>query len=133
MAIVGHGVDVVEIERIKDMVQRHGEHFLHRCFTTGEADYCREHHDSAIHFAGRFAAKEAIVKALGTGFRGRIAWTDMEILPDSKGKPVLRLTGHTATLSEQAGITAWHISISHTAHTAFASAIAESKSYPAAK
>ncbi len=127
MAIAGHGVDVVEIERIKDMIQRHGEHFLHRCFTMGEADYCREHHDSTIHFAGRFAAKEAIVKALGTGFRGRIAWTDMEILPDSKGKPVLRLTGHTATMSEQAGITAWHISISHTAYTAFASAIAESQ------
>ena len=125
MAIVGHGVDVVEIGRIREMIQRHGEHFLQRCFTAGEADYCREHHDATIHFAGRFAAKEAIVKALGTGFRGRIAWTDMEILPDSKGKPVLRLAGHTATLSERAGITAWHISISHTAHTAFASAIAE--------
>ena len=125
MAIVGHGVDVVDIGRIDDMIKRHGEHFLHRCFTAGEADYCREHRDCNIHFAGRFAAKEAIVKALGTGFRGRIAWTDMEILPDSKGKPVLRLSGHTAALSEQAGITTWHISISHTAQIAFASAIAE--------
>jgi holo-[acyl-carrier protein] synthase len=125
MAIIGHGVDVVEVGRINDLIERHGEHFLHRCFTTGETDYCREYRDSSIHFAGRFAAKEAIVKALGTGFRGRIAWTDMEILPDSKGKPVLRLTGHTACVSQQAGITAWHISISHTAQIAFASAIAE--------
>ena len=125
MAIIGHGVDVVDIGRINAMIERHGEHFLHRCFTAGESDYCRENRDFAIHFAGRFAAKEAIVKALGTGFRGRIAWTDMEILPDSKGKPVLRLTGHTALLAEQAGITAWHISISHTAQVAFASAIAE--------
>ena len=125
MAIIGHGVDVVDIERINAMIERHGEHFLHRCFTAGESDYCRENRDFATHFAGRFAAKEAIVKALGTGFRGRIAWTDMEILPDSKGKPVLRLTGHTAALAQQAGITAWHISISHTAHVAFASAIAE--------
>ena len=125
MAIIGHGVDVVDIARISAMIENHGEHFLHRCFTAGESDYCRENRDFAIHFAGRFAAKEAIVKALGTGFRGRIAWTDMEILSDSKGKPVLRLTGHTAALADQAGITAWHISISHTAHTAFASAIAE--------
>ncbi|MGC8539217.1 MAG: holo-ACP synthase [Phycisphaerae bacterium] len=125
MAIIGHGVDVVDIGRINAMIEHHGEHFLHRCFTAGESDYCRENRDFATHFAGRFAAKEAIVKALGTGFRGRIAWTDMEILPDSKGKPVLRLTGHTAALAQQAGITTWHISISHTAHVAFASAIAE--------
>ncbi len=125
MAIAGHGVDVVDITRINELIEHHGDRFLHRCFTTGETDYCHEHRDAVIHFAGRFAAKEAIVKALGTGFRGRVSWTDIEILPDSKGKPILRLTGHTADLALQAGITAWHISISHTAQTAFASVIAE--------
>ena len=126
MSIFGQGLDLVEVARISDMIRRHGEHFLRRCFTPAEREYCRRFHDAAPHFAGRFAAKEAIVKALGTGFRGKISWTDMEILPDEQGKPVLALTGHTQQITARLHIAHWHISISHTRQLALAGAIAES-------
>ncbi len=125
MTCVGHGLDLVEVNRIAEMIQRHGAHFLKRCFTAAEQDYCRRFKDAAPHFAGRFAAKEAVVKALGTGFRGTIAWTDLEILPDAQGKPVLTLSGATRQIAADLGITHWHVSISHTRAYALASAIAE--------
>ena len=82
--------------------------------------------DPQEHFAARFAAKEAILKALGTGWIGRIAWPDMSLTPDDLGKPVLELTGHTADLAREKGITRWHVSMSHTKIHAVAVAIAES-------
>jgi holo-[acyl-carrier protein] synthase len=125
MAILGHGIDLVEISRIAEMIERHGEHFLNRCFTPGEQEYCASYNEASPHYAGRFAAKEAIVKALGTGFRGQINWTDMEILPDTEGQPVLTLQGHIMELARELGISHWHVSISHTLEHAMASAIAE--------
>jgi holo-[acyl-carrier protein] synthase len=125
MSIIGHGIDLVEVARISDMIRRHGNRFLHRCFTPAERKYCRRFRDAAPHFAGRFAAKEAIVKALGTGLSGKISWTEMEILPDAQGKPVPAFTGHTRRLAAALGITKWHISISHTLEHAMASALAE--------
>ncbi len=126
MAIVGHGVDLVEVERIARMHADHGPHFLDRCFTAAEQAYCLGHKRGADHLAGRFAVKEAILKVLGTGWRGQIAWTDMEILNDAAGKPCLRLTGECARIAAGLGIGRWHVSISHTGGYAMGSAIGES-------
>jgi holo-[acyl-carrier protein] synthase len=125
MAILGHGIDFIETDRIAAMQAKHGEHFLHRVFTPGELAHCLGAKRATEHLAGRFAAKEAILKALGTGWRGGIAWTDMEVLPDPAGKPCVTLTGECAQLANQMGIRHWHLSISHLKAIAMASAIAE--------
>ena len=88
----GLGSDIVEIERIRTSLDRHGLHFLDRLFTQQEQDYCYRFKDPAPHFAGRFAAKEAIAKALGTGFGAELSWHDIEILNDSLGKPEVHLS-----------------------------------------
>ena len=126
MPIVSHGVDLVDVARIARMLDDHGEQFLNRCFTPKEQAYCLARKAAATHVAGRFAAKEAILKALGTGWRGQIMWTDMEILNDVAGKPELTLAGESAAIAERLGIKRWHISISHTDSHAIGSAIAES-------
>jgi holo-[acyl-carrier protein] synthase len=126
MPIVGHGIDIVETERIRRMAQDHGQRFLDRCFTPAEQAYCqRNERRCHEHLAGRFAAKEAILKVLGTGWSGGIAWTDIEILPHRSGQPLVTLTGETATVANRLGITRWHISISHIETHATASAIGE--------
>lgn len=83
----GLGNDIIEIKRIANAIQRHGQRFLDEIFTLQEQTYCLLHQQSERHFAGRFAAKEAVVKALGTGFSKGITWQDVEILNDSSGKP----------------------------------------------
>lgn len=123
--IIGHGIDLVDVPRIAEMIERHGQHFLDRCFTEAEQSYCKNDKRETEHFAGRFAAKEAILKVIGTGWRGQIAWTDMEILPDPQGKPVLKLKGECARIAAQLGIDHWHVSISHIETHAMASAIGE--------
>jgi holo-[acyl-carrier protein] synthase len=125
MAIVGHGIDLAEIARIARMRADHGAHFLDRCFTAAEQAYCTSHRDSDERFAGRFAAKEAILKVLGTGWRGQIAWTDMEVMNDGAGKPCVTLSGESARIAEELGIRRWFLSITHTAGMAVASAIGE--------
>ena len=87
MKIHGIGNDIIEIERIEKSIQRYGQKFLDRIFTKNEQNYCLKHHRSSRHFAGRFAAKEAVVKALGTGIREGISWLDIEIINDNFGKP----------------------------------------------
>jgi len=125
MNIVNHGIDLVEIARIERMVGEHGERFLHRCFTPREVAYADASPRKRIErLAGRFAAKEAILKALGTGWREGIAWRDMEILPDTLGRPMLTLSGEAAALARRQGIGAWSISITHTEALAMGSAIA---------
>lgn len=94
----GLGSDIIEVERIEESIEKHGERFLDRLFTPQEQEYCLKYRDSARHFAGRFAAKEAIVKALGTGFGEEIGWLDIEILNDPKGKPIAKLKDFTGTL-----------------------------------
>lgn len=126
MPIIGHGVDIIEIPRIARMHADHEQHFLDRCFTPAEQAYCLAHKSAQEHLAGRFAAKEAILKVLGTGWRGQIAWTDMEILNNADGKPQLTLTGECARITAILGIRHWHLSISHTHQHAIASAIGES-------
>ncbi|HEY1685985.1 MAG TPA: holo-ACP synthase [Tepidisphaeraceae bacterium] len=127
--LLGHGIDIVQVDRIGELVQRHGDHFLNRVFTPGELQYCGKNPKRYVeHLAGRFAAKEAILKALGTGWTGGIAWTDMEILPDGAGRPMLKLIGQCAEIATEKKIARWHISISHVSTHATASAIAEGDS-----
>ena len=124
MPIVGHGIDIVETSRIKRLVEDHGQRFLDRCYTGLEQAYCSRNHKRQVeHLAGRFAAKEAVLKVLGTGWRGNIAWTDIEILPEPSGQPKIRLSGECERIAEQLGITQWHVSISHIQTHATASAI----------
>jgi holo-[acyl-carrier protein] synthase len=87
----GIGNDIIEIKRLGKSIERHGMHFLNRLFTQREQDYCYKYQDPVPHFAGRFAAKEAIVKALGTGFGAHVQWHEIEILNDDLGKPVVHI------------------------------------------
>jgi len=87
----GIGNDIVEVSRIRQSIERHGHHFLSRLFTQHEQDYCYEFSDPAPHFAGHFSAKEAIAKALGTGFGSHLSWHDIEIHHDEHGKPLVTL------------------------------------------
>jgi holo-[acyl-carrier protein] synthase len=124
MPILGHGIDIVETERVRRLVDEHGQRFLDRCFTKDEQQYCaRSPKRYYEHLAGRFAAKEAVLKVLGTGWRGGIQWTDVEILKEPSGQPKIQLTGECARIAEQLGIIRWHVSISHIETHATASAI----------
>ena len=126
MPIVGHGIDIVETARIKQMVEEHGQRFLDRCFTPAEQAYCRLHPKRYYeHLAGRFAAKEAVLKVLGTGWRGGIAWTDVDVVKMVTGQPTVQLTGESARVAAEQGIERWHLSISHIETHATASAIGE--------
>jgi holo-[acyl-carrier protein] synthase len=124
MPIIGHGIDIVETARIRALVDDHGQHFLDRCFTSLEQAYCnRSPKRYYEHLSGRFAAKEAVLKVLGTGWRGKIAWTDMEILNEPSGQPKLTLSGECLRIAEEQEIARWMISISHIETHATASAI----------
>ena len=124
MPILGHGIDIVETSRIKRLVEQHGQHFLDRCFTAGEQAYCALNEKRYFeHLAGRFAAKEAVLKVLGTGWRGGIAWTDVEVIRESSGQPKITLTGECQRIAKDLGISTWHVSISHIETHATASAI----------
>ena len=124
MPIVGHGIDIVETARIRKLVEEHAEHFLDRVFTSGEQAYCAMNPKRYFeHLAGRFAAKEAVLKVLGTGWRGGIAWTDIEVTKEPSGQPRIQLTGECERIAKQIGISRWHLSISHIETHATASAI----------
>ena len=124
MPIVGHGIDIVETIRIQKLHAEHGQRFLDRCYTPREQAYCARNPKRYFeHLSGRFAAKEAILKVLGTGWRGGIAWTDMEILPEPSGQPKLVLSGECLRIAPELGIARWHVSISHIEPHATASAI----------
>ena len=121
--IIGLGLDATDIPRIADTIARYGDRFLNRIFTEREVAYSMRRRQPAIHFAGRFAAKEAILKALGTGWRGKIAWTDIEISNDAAGAPAVALSGECARIAARLGIERILLSITHTDHYAAASAI----------
>src|SRR6266853_437039 len=109
MPILGHGIDIVETARIKRLADEHGAHFLDRVFTPAEQQYCARNPKRYFeHLAGRFAAKEAVLKVLGTGWRGGIAWTDIEVRPEPSGQPKVYLTGECARIAGQLGIVRWH-------------------------
>ena len=124
MHIIGHGIDIVETSRIRQLLDEHGQRFLDRCFTRLEQEYCsRSAKRQVEHLAGRFAAKEAVLKVLGTGWRGGIAWTDIEIRSESSGQPNIALSGECLRVATELGITDWFLSISHIETHATASAI----------
>jgi holo-[acyl-carrier protein] synthase len=124
MRIVGHGIDLVEIPRIRRMLADHGERFLERCFTGAEREYAEPARRREEHLAARFAAKEAVLKALGTGLDDGIAWTEIEVTRDGRGRPGIRLTGRAERLAREKGIDDWLVSLAHTASSAAASVIA---------
>ncbi|MGA3067954.1 MAG: holo-ACP synthase [Tepidisphaeraceae bacterium] len=124
MSIIGHGIDIVETTRIRRLADEHGQRFLDRVFTPAEQQYCSANPKRYFeHLAGRFAAKEAVLKVLGTGWRGGIAWTDIEIIKDPTGQPQIKLTGECAKIARDLGITVWHVTLSHIETHATASAI----------
>jgi len=123
--IIGVGTDIIECLRIAQMIERHGELFINRVYTQYEIQYCQGRKQSTQHYAGRWAAKEAVLKALGTGWRRGISWRDVEIRNDSSGRPKVALRGGAAEVLERLGITEMHISISHCRSHATAYALAE--------
>ncbi len=124
MTLIAHGIDLVDFPRIEQMVQRHGDRFLDRVFTPAEQRYAEASRNAYEKLAGRFAAKEAILKLVGTGWRGRIAWTDIEVVNNPAGQPIVNLSGEVRKIAESLGITQISVSITHTAQFAIASAVA---------
>jgi holo-[acyl-carrier protein] synthase len=122
--IFGIGTDIIECLRIAQMIERHGELFINRVYTKHEIQYCQSRKLATQHFAGRWAAKESILKALGTGWRRGISWRDMEIRNEPGGRPTVALRGGARDVVEQLGITEMLISISHCRSHATAYALA---------
>lgn len=122
--IVGLGTDIIEIVRIGRMVERHGEVFLNRVFTEGEIRYCQKRKESYQHFAGRWAAKEAVMKTLGTGWIRGVGWRDIEVVSQKSGRPVINIQGGAREFSDKLGIDDILITISHCRAYATATAIA---------
>jgi holo-[acyl-carrier protein] synthase len=124
--ILGHGIDLVSVARIRRMLADHGDHFLEWTFTQAEVAYARRRKKGFEEtLAGRFAAKEAVMKALGTGWRDGVTFPGIEILNEPGGRPYVVLHGGAGEKAAELGITAWHLSITHTEDLAIASAIAE--------
>ena len=121
----GIGTDIIECERIVKMIEKHGDVFLHRVYTSEEIEYCSARKAAEQHYAGRWAAKEAVLKALGTGWAHGIQWTDVEVINQPGGKPLIALAGRALEISGELGIDEMMISISHCKHyaTAYATAV----------
>jgi len=124
---IGLGTDIVEIVRIGQMIERHGELFLQRIYTEEEIRYCQKRKECYQHFAGRWAAKEAIMKTLGTGFIKGVHWKDLEIVSLRSGQPTVKLHGSAGELAGRMGIASILITISHCRAYATATAIAVSQ------
>ena len=118
--VMGLGTDILEIDRIRKSISEHGDKFLNRLFTESERLYCDRHQDSVPHYAARFAAKEAVVKALGTGFGKEISWKDIEIIKDAMGKPRVQVSPKLQLALSSPTIL---ISLSHEKHYVTATAL----------
>ena len=116
MEIVAHGIDLVDCPRIEAMVERHGKRFIERIFTASEQAYAEANKNGIEKLAGRFAAKEAVLKLMGTGWRGKIAWTDVEVINNSSGQPEVTLSGEVEKIAGKLGIKHISVSITHTAN-----------------
>jgi len=123
--IVGSGIDLVEIGRIQQSLERFGQRFLNRIFTGAERAYCQRKHKAAESFAARFAAKEAGAKALGTGISRGVNWLEIEVVREAGGRPALRFHGRAAELAAAMGVTHIALSLTHTADLAMASVLLE--------
>jgi holo-[acyl-carrier protein] synthase len=127
--IVGIGVDMVDVDRIKGALERRGDQFVQRAFTPEEAAYCRHSQCPERRFAGRFAAKEAVMKALGRGWFQGMPFREIEVTrdesPDGYGRPGVRLSGKTLEVADSLGVSAIHVTITHEQRAAVAFVVIE--------
>lgn len=128
MNVKAHGIDMVDCARLRESIDKHGDKFLKRVFTPLELEYCLGKKREIEHLAGRFAAKEAVLKVLGTGWTKGIAWTDIEVWNEPSGQPRIRLSGRCREVADGLGYASILISISHIETHAIASAIASAES-----
>lgn len=122
--IIAHGIDLVDFERIEQMLTRHEERFCERVFTDRERADAGKVKNRIEKLAGRFAAKEAVMKLIGTGWRDGVAWTDIEVVNNPLGQPLVTISGKVKEFADQKGIEQITLSITHTANFAIASAVA---------
>ena len=127
MSVLGVGVDIVENARIERSLERFGERFLHRVFTAGEIEYCQSMKYPTRHFAARFAAKEAVSKAFGTGIGKAMGWRDIDVHRQGSGQPFVVLEGGARSVAAERGVSTVWISLSHTDHHAVATIVLESQ------
>ena len=123
--IVGLGLDIAEIDRIEAAITRHGTPFLERLFTPAEVSYCESHKNRFERYAARFAAKEAAMKALGTGWSRGVRWRDIEVAREPSGKPTIRLEGVAQQIAQRMGVKSISLSITHSGNLALAHVIFE--------
>ncbi|MEW6543730.1 MAG: holo-ACP synthase [Nitrospirota bacterium] len=123
MTIVGIGLDLVRIDRIRALGVRWQNRFFERVYTEAERDYCFRGAAPYASLAGRFAVKEAVLKALGTGWANGVRWVDIQVLNDAAGRPTAQVEGRVRDLLREAGVTSIHVSLSHDADYAVAQAI----------
>ncbi len=123
--IVALGMDLIQIDRLGEVLARRGPRFVERVFTAAERDYCERRKQSAQHYAGRFAVKEAVMKVLGTGWAHGVRWRDIEVARDPGQAPRVELHGRTAAIAAEKGIARVHITITHDGGIAAAVAVAE--------
>lgn len=123
MTIVGIGLDLVKIDRVRAIAERWQARFLDRLYTEAERRYCLARPAPYASLAGRFAAKEAVLKALGTGWSDGISWHDIQVLNDRTGRPRATVSGRVKTLMKRAGVTNIHVSLSHDTDYAVAEAV----------
>jgi holo-[acyl-carrier protein] synthase len=119
--LVGTGIDIIEIDRIAESIQRYGDRFLDRIFTANEIAYCGRKKNAAESYAARFAAKEAGAKALGTGIQQGITWKEIEVRREPSGRPTLHLSGRAAQLAARLGVRRTALSLTHSRNLAMAS------------
>jgi holo-[acyl-carrier protein] synthase len=124
--IVGTGIDLAEVPRIAAAIERFGERFLRRVFTADEIRYCESKANRTERYAARFAAKEAALKAIGTGWKRGVAWTDVEVRREPGGRPTIAFHGKAAEFAAQLGVKHVALSITHTKENAMAQVILES-------
>lgn len=124
MRIVAHGIDLIECSRIEHMIDRHDRRFLDRVYTSREQADAGKIRNRVEKLAGRFAAKEAVVKLIGTGLRGKMAWTDIEVVNNALGQPQVTLCKVVKETADSLGIRHISLSITHTANFAIASVVA---------
>ena len=123
--IVGMGVDIAEVPRVQAAIERYGDRFLKRLFTEAEIRYCESKANKYERFAARFAAKEAALKAIGTGWKRGVAWLDVEVVKLPSGKPTLAFRGKAAEFAQRLGVRNASISLTHTEQVAYAQVILE--------
>ncbi|OFV93735.1 MAG: holo-[acyl-carrier-protein] synthase [Acidobacteria bacterium RIFCSPLOWO2_12_FULL_54_10] len=123
--ILGMGMDIEEIARVREVMERHGERFVKRVFTAGEVSYCSQHKYPELRYAARFAAKEAAMKALGTGWRDGVAWKQIEVANLPSGKPTIHLNGKALEVFQLLEGKSIAVTLSHSQQVAVAAVIIE--------